>query len=117
MPWSDSPRLASGSRMYSLLSSHVRVGDGRSGTATLAAHQAASASPTPQSGSARLIRRFIPLLYGPPEGGPDDYPCRLLTAKDRAYFSGSLLSNTLSNSVILVSVGGVTFTPISFIAS
>src|SRR6185503_13265557 len=59
MPWSDSPRLASGSRMYSLLSSHVRTGDGRSGTAALAAHQAASAIATPQSGSSRLITRFI----------------------------------------------------------
>ena len=48
--------------MYILLSSHVRTGDGRSGTATLAAHQAASAIPMPQSGSSRLIRRFIRLV-------------------------------------------------------
>src|SRR5688500_3933228 len=57
MPWSISPRLASGSRMYSLLSSHVFAGDGRSLTARLAAHQMPSAMVMPTSGSNRFLMR------------------------------------------------------------
>src|SRR5690348_15348017 len=100
--------------MYTLLSSHVLTGDGRSGTARLAAHQAASAIAIPQSGSSKLITRFI-RFSGAARAAP--YDCRLLILKDRAYASGSLPSKTLSKSVIFVSTGAGVFTPISFIAS
>src|SRR5687767_6367026 len=45
--------------MYSLLSSHVRSGDGRSATYRLAIHQAARASPIPHKGNATFVSHFF----------------------------------------------------------
>ena len=106
--------------MYSLLSSHVRSGDGRSGTYRLAIHHAASASPMPHKGNATFMNRFFTSCPPGRFGWPGDRSAqlaRLFTANDLAYFSGSLPSITLSKSVIDVSSCTATLTPSSFIAS
>src|SRR6185436_18151124 len=52
-----SPRFSNGSSTYSLLSSHVFIGDGRSGTVRLAAVQTRPAATNPTQASSRLVNR------------------------------------------------------------
>ena len=93
-----------------MLSSHVRSGDGRSGTIRLAAHQTAdgqrdAAERQEEMDESRLANGCLLSLQCCESGTT----C--------AYFSGSFPSNTPSNSVIVCSSATFTGTPSSFIAS